>query len=59
MFSHGQLYVALSRCGEAAGVLIAAAHDALAEDPDFSKLTPEQQEPGNHTANVVYTEVFR
>ncbi|KAJ9516250.1 hypothetical protein QJQ45_001134 [Haematococcus lacustris] len=49
VFSHGQLYVAMSRVGQASGLSIMAAHPRPARATDTTAV---------YTENVVYTEVF-
>ncbi len=48
VFSHGQAYVAASRSGDPNKIAFLIEHDSLAED----------EVKGEHTANVVYSEVF-
>ncbi len=47
VFSHGQLYVAMSRCGQPGGVRFMVTHASYIGE-----------EPGYNTYNAVYTEAF-
>lgn len=50
VFCHGQLYVALSRCGGPDGVYVMIAHPRLPGAPEEERVT--------YTYNIVYREIF-